>query len=166
MNQITRWDPFRDMMQMRSNMDRMIDRFFEDGFGDGWDQQSSWNLPLDVSETGDEYLVKASLPGIKPEDVDVTFSDNTLTIKGEMRQEEEKEESRYHLRERRYGSFSRTLTLPRGINGDNIKASFDNGVLTLHLPKSEEVKPKKINIQGGRNPQMIEGKASDVKNKN
>jgi len=165
MNQITRWDPFRDMMLLRSNMDRLFDRFFDNEYT-GWDQQSSWNLALDVSETPEEYTVKASVPGIKPEDLDVTFSDNTLTIKGEIRDEEEKEDSRYHLRERRYGSFARTLTLPRGIKGDNIQANFDNGVLTLHLPKSEEVKPKKISIQGEHSPQMIEGKVSDVRHKN
>lgn len=165
MNQITRWDPFRDMMLLRSNMDRLFDRFFDSEY-EGWDQQSSWNLALDVAETPEEFTVKASLPGIKPEDLDVTFSENTLTIEGEIRAEEEKEEARYHLRERRYGSFARTLTLPRGINGENIQASFDNGVLTLHLPKSEEVKPKKIAIQAERSPQMIEGKVSDVRHKN
>jgi len=165
MNQITHWDPFRDMMLLRSNMDRLFDRFFDSEY-EGWDQQSSWNLALDVAETPEEFTVKVSLPGIKPEDLDVTFSENTLTIKGEIRAEEEKEEARYHLRERRYGSFARTLTLPRGINGENIQASFDNGVLTLHLPKSEEVKPKKIAIQAERSPQMIEGKVSDVRHKN
>jgi len=165
MNQITRWDPFRDMMLLRSNMDRLFDRFFDSEY-EGWDQQSSWNLALDVAETPEEFTVKVSLPGIKPEDLDVTFSENTLTIKGEIRAEEEKEEARYHLRERRYGSFARTLTLPRGINSENIQASFDNGVLTLHLPKSEEVKPKKIAIQAERSPQMIEGKVSDVRHKN
>ncbi len=165
MNQITRWDPFRDMVLLRSNMDRLIDRFFDNEIT-GWEPATSWNLALDVAESPEEFVVKASLPGVKPEDVDVTFSDNVLTIKGELKSEEDKEDARYHLRERRYGSFTRSLTLPRGIHGDAIQAKFDAGVLTLHLPKSEEVKPKRIAIQGASASQMIEGKASDIKSKN
>lgn len=165
MNQITRWDPFRDMLLLRNNMDRLFDRFFDNEMT-GWEQAASWNLALDVVENSDEFVVKASLPGVKPEDVDVTFSDNILTIKGEIRSEEEKENARYHLRERRYGSFTRSLTLPRGINGDGIQARYEAGVLTLHLPKSEEVKPRRIAIQGTSAPQMIEGKAADIKSKN
>jgi HSP20 family protein len=170
MNQITRWDPFREMIVMRNTMDRLFDRFFDNEIS-GWEQTSTLNLALDVVEKPEEFVVKASLPGVKPEDVDVTFNDNVLTIKGEISSEEEKEDSRYHLRERRYGSFARSLSLPRGINSDAIEAKFSEGVLTLRLPKSEEVKPRRIAIQsasskGSKKPEMIEGKVADVKSKN
>jgi HSP20 family protein len=165
MNQITRWDPFRDMMLLRSNMDRLFDRFFDNEVT-GWEPATSWNLALDVVESPEEFVVKASLPGVKAEDVNVTFSDDVLTIKAEISSEEEKEDARYHLRERRYGTFARSLTLPRGVNSEGIQAGFEAGVLTLHLPKSEEVKPKRIAIQGASTPQMIEGKAADIKSKN
>lgn len=164
MNSITRWDPFRDMMVMRNSMDRLLDNFFSSPTD--WPETTSWGVALDVVENANEFVVKASLPGIKPDDVDVTFSNNTLTIRGEVRSEEEKEDARYHLRERRYGTFSRSITLPRGIDGEAIEASYDAGVLTLHLPKREEVKPKRIEIRGGESSKMIEGKAADIAHKN
>jgi len=165
MNSITRWDPFRDMMIMRNSMDRLFDRFYGAESDGGW-SEPNWSLALDVVEEPEEFVVKASLPGVKPEDVEVTFSENILTIKGEMQAEEDKEESRFRLRERRYGSFSRSLTLPRGIQGDAIEASYDAGVLTLRLPKREEVKPKRITVRGVESAKMIEGKVADVKTKN
>jgi HSP20 family protein len=165
MYSINRWDPFRDMMVMRRSMDRLLDSYF--GESTDWNEPVTWGIALDVVENPDEFVVKASLPGVKPEDVDVTFSENTLTIKGETRHEEDREDERYHLRERRYGSFSRSLTLPRGIKGDAIEASYDSGVLTLRLPKTEEVKPQRIAIHSAESPRMIEGKSKDIaSNKN
>jgi HSP20 family protein len=164
MNYITRWNPYRDMALMRRSMDRMMENFF--GEGEDWPETVTWGVALDVKENENEFVVEASLPGVKPEDVDVTFSNNTLTIKGEVRSEEEKEEARYHLRERRYGMFSRSISLPRGIDGENIEASYNAGVLTLRLPKREEVKPKRIEIHSAESPQMIEGKATDIASKN
>lgn len=164
MNYITRWNPYRDMALMRRSMDRMMENFF--GEGEDWPETVTWGVALDVKENENEFVVEASLPGVKPDDVDVTFSNNTLTIKGEVRSEEEKEESRYHLRERRYGMFSRSISLPRGIDGENIEASYNAGVLTLRLPKREEVKPKRIEIHSAESPQMIEGKATDIASKN
>lgn len=160
MNSLTRWDPFRDMMIMRRSMDRILENFF--GESSDWTEPVTWGIALDLVEKPEEFIVKASLPGVKPEDVEVTFSENTLTIKGETRHEEEKEDARYHLRERRYGSFCRSLTLPRGIKGDAIEATYDAGVLTLHLPKSEEIKPKRITVRSTETPQMIEGKTKEI----
>ena len=164
MNSLTRQDPFREMMSLRSAMDRLFDSAF---FGAPLEWQSlSGDLALDVAETENEFLVKASLPGINPDDLDVTFSGRTLTIKGEYKAEEEKDDVRYHLRKRRYGSFARSLTLPTPVQPDAIEAKYESGVLTLHLPKTEEAKPKRIAVRQAETPQMIEGKATDIKGKN
>ncbi len=164
MNNLIRQDPFREMMSLRSMMDRLFDSAF---LGSPWEwQPMAGELALDVAETENEFLVKASLPGINPDDLDVTVSGRTLTIKGEYKAEEEKEDVHYHLRERRYGSFARSLTLPTPIQSDAVEARFEAGVLTLHLPKTEEVKPKRIAVRNAETPQMIEGKATDIKAKN
>jgi len=162
---IIRRDPFREMLQIRNTMDRL----FEDAFSGWWDVDwsQSWTggLPLDVIEKDDEYIVSASLPGIKPDDLDISFTGNTLTIKGEVKAEDEKEQGQYHLRERRYGSFARSLTLPAGIKGDKIEASYEAGILKLHLPKADEAKPKRIKVKTSV-PKMIEGKVREIAGKN
>jgi HSP20 family protein len=157
---LRRRDPFREMMAFRSAFDNLFDRSFP--FQD-WDTDVSAQFPLDVAENEDGFEVKAVLPGINPDDLEVTFSNNTLTIRGETRQDEEKEGTRYHLRERRYGSFTRSVTIPTNIKAEDIEASYDAGVLTLHLPKTEEVKPKRIQIQAGKQ-KMLEGTLRDKNN--
>jgi HSP20 family protein len=104
------------------------------------------------------------LPGIDPEDVEVTYTNKTLTIKGEQIQEQDKEGQRYHLRERRWGSFARSITLPTPVRTDDIKAYFEAGVLTLSLPKAEEARPRRIAIQAG--DKMLEGRLADIQSKN
>jgi HSP20 family protein len=152
---LSRFDPFRDMVSMRRMMDRMIDQSLN---GEGEVAQSDWALPLDVLEQENEYVVKASLPGVKLDDIDVTFNKGVLTIKGEIKEDVEKEEGQYHLRERRWGTYSRSVSLPSSINGDAIQAEYKEGILSLRLPKSEEVKPKRIKITQGQ--EMISAKAS------
>jgi HSP20 family protein len=163
MNYMIRRDPFREMMTLRSAMDRLFDTAFMSEPGE-WPNFVD-TLPLDVSETEDEYLVKASIPGIKPEDLEITYNSKMLTIKGEFKAEEVKEDVQYHLRERRYGSFARSLTLPAAVKSEAIEARCEAGVLTLKLPKTEEVKPKKIAVRSAESPAMIEGKVKEV-NKN
>jgi HSP20 family protein len=141
---IRRWDPYREMMMLRNSTNRVVDR--ELALSPGTWKSFNWSVALDVVENEDEYLVRASLPGINPDDLEITFEDNLLTLKGEVKEENEVDETRYHLRERRYGSFTRTIKMPSGIQSDNIEANYDKGVLELHLPKVEEVKPKKIAI--------------------
>jgi len=153
---LTRLDPLREMMTMRSAIDRMFDSSLVGA--PRWDAVASWDLALDVTETDDEYVVKASIPGISPDDLEISYKNNTLTIKGEMKEEKEVEDAKYHMRERRYGSFGRTISLPTAIDADAIEAGYDQGVLTLHLPKTEEAKPKKIVV---KTPAMIEGKMKD-----
>lgn len=156
MNEITRWDPFRDMMSLRNAMDRLLESAFV-GPQWGWTQAFRGELALDVLETEDEFVVKASLPGINPDDLDITFDNRLLTIKGEFKKEEEKHTERYHLRERRFGEFSRSVSLPTTITAEAIQANYETGVLTLHLPKAEEVKPKRIPVK--TQSKVIEGKA-------
>jgi HSP20 family protein len=149
---LTRFDPFREMLNIRRVMDRMFDRVLD--IDTSW-QPVSWDLALDVAETPDEFLVKASVPGINPDDLEITYTDNVLTIKGETKAEKDIKEEQYHLRERRYGSFSRSIALPSKVKAESIEANYDAGVLTLKLPKAEETKPKRISIQV---PKMLEGK--------
>lgn len=146
MTALTRWDPYRELATMRSMMDRLMD---EDVFRLPrlWERQNEFGLALDVAEKSDAYIVKASVPGVAPEDVEITLSDNVLTIKGEMKEDKEIKEEAYHLRERRFGQFTRSVTLPMPVNADKIEAVNENGVLTLTLPKAESTKPKKIEVK-------------------
>jgi HSP20 family protein len=153
---LTRWDPFQEMLNLRRTVDRLFDNV---GSDNDWMQHATWGLAVDVVENKDDFIVKASLPGVNPDDIDVSYTDDTLTIRGEVKSDNEIKENQYHLRERRYGTFARSITLPTKIKGDAIEASYENGVLNLRLPKTEEVKPKRIPIKVGNGHQkMIEGK--------
>lgn len=157
MNVLTRWNPYREMLSLRDQMDRL----FEDTFSlfpsaqNRFQMPRIWGLDLDVSETDEAYTVKAAVPGITPEELDITLTNNVLTIKGELEAAEEQEGEVYHMRELRYGSFSRSLTLPEQVNADEIEAHVENGILTVLVPKSEESKPKRIPVGSDRD--AIEG---------
>jgi HSP20 family protein len=155
MSTIIRYNPLREAVSLSRQMDRLMGGAMRGS--ELWDGSMDWALPLDVIENDNEFVVKASLPGIKPEDIDVTYHNQTLTIKGEMKQEESKTEDKYHLQERRYGMFSRSISLPSDVDGDDVKADFENGVLELKLPKKEEVKAHRIAVQSGS--KLIEAKA-------
>ncbi len=146
MNNLIRWQPMSDLVSLRDAMDRL----FEDSVVSfrNWPATLAVAEPtLDVYETGNDVVVKAALPGLKPEDVEITLTGDVLTIAGETKEESEQKDKNYIRRERRYGSFSRTVTLPDGLTTDKAEAKFENGVLTLTIPKSEEVKPKKIQVK-------------------
>ena len=147
MSKLVRWDPVREMLSLRNSVDRFLDEPFLQ-YPRLWERtmMSEWNLALDVAETDDAYVITASLPGVAPEDVEITLADNVLTIKGETSKVEESEEQQYHIRERRFGRFVRSITLPTAVDADHVEAVSENGVLTLTLPKTEEVKPKRIEI--------------------
>lgn len=142
-----RWEPFREVMTLRNAMDRL----FEDSFvrpARVWADMDGNNiLPVDVYQTKEDVVVKASLPGFKPEEVDISITGDTLTIKGEHKEEEETKDEDYLVKECRWGTFSRTMTLPVEIQSEKAEAIFENGVLKLTLPKAEEVKPKQIKVQ-------------------
>jgi HSP20 family protein len=128
-------------------MDRLMDEPFF-GAPQLWSQRGEgFPLPLDLIEEEGQYIVKASMPGVEPDQVEITLTDNILTIKGESKRESEDKQSNYHVRERHYGSFVRQISLPMGVDAENVEATHENGVLTLRLPKSEASKPKKISVK-------------------
>jgi HSP20 family protein len=147
MANITRFDPLGEMVTLRSAMDRL----FEDSFV----SPMSWRTAIDVHETQDDLVVTAVLPGMAPEDVDITMTGQSLTLRGELKADESVDREQYLYRERRYGSFSRSLQLPVRVEGDRAEATFTNGVLTLRIPKAEEVKPRQIRINAGSNGQTV-----------
>ena len=143
---IVRWEPFGDLVTLREAMDRL----FEESFirpGSRLLSPHGGDLALDMYETDDEIVVTAVLPGVKPEDVDVTITGESLCIKGETQAETTVENANYLRQERRYGAFSRTIALPSPIQPDKAEAKFKDGVLTLSIPKAEEAKPKTIKIK-------------------
>jgi len=144
---IERWDPFREAVSLRDAMNTLLQESFvrPGGFSA---PNAHATLPLDVSETEEAFVVKASLPGIKPEDVQITVQGDTLTIRGESNAEEEKKGEHWHLRERRFGTFQRSVSLATPVNSDRAEARYEHGVLTLTLPKSEAAKPRQIKIGG------------------
>jgi len=154
---LTRWDPFQEMLNLRRTVDRLFDNASPDR---EWGQSPMWGLAVDVVENKDDFIVKASVPGIHPDDLDISYADDTLTIKGDIKSDNEVKEDQYHLRERRFGSFIRSISLPTKVKGDAIEASYQNGVVTLRLPKAEEVKPKRIAIKVG-DQKVIEGKVKN-----
>jgi HSP20 family protein len=139
------WDPFREMVSLRDAMNSLLQESFVHPSGMPSDGGAA-TLPLDVSETENEFVVKASLPGLRPEDVQITAHGDTLTIRGETKAEEEKKGAHYHLRERRFGRFQRAIRLTAPIIADKAQAHFENGVLTLTVPKAEKAKPKQIKV--------------------
>ncbi len=144
---IQHWEPLREMVSLRDAMNSLLQESFVRPVG--LMGNGTALLPLDIAETEDEFIVKASLPGVRPEDVHITAHGDTLTIRGEMKAEEEKKGEHHHLRELRQGHFQRTVTLSTPISADKAQAQFENGILTLKLPKAEEAKPKEIKIGGG-----------------
>ena len=145
MTNIVHWDPFREMQHMRRNVDRMFDEWFRRPLATMWEGEDA--VPMDVYETDDLLVIKAALPGVKPDEVALSVSGDTLTIKGETRSEEEKKQGSYYRKEMRYGSFARSLVLPTTVDHDKAEATFENGVLTISIPKSAEVKPKSIPVK-------------------
>lgn len=151
MAKITRWNPMREASDLFNEFDRVFDSpVYRARWGMPMrtnDVVGSWSLALDVAEKGDVFTIKASLPGINPEDLNVTLEDNVLTVQGEIREDDSIEDETYHIRERRFGSFSRSLRFPVPVAAGDIEAAYENGVLTLTVPKAEEVKPKRIEVK-------------------
>jgi HSP20 family protein len=143
-----------------------FDRLFNTLFDRSAAEARSWTPPMDLVEAEDHFLLRADLPGMREEDVNIEVRDNTLRISGERKAEHEQRERGWYRLERQFGKFSRALTLPEGINPDTIEASFDHGVLEVRIPKPEERKPRRIAIKGvngngNGKPATLEGSATE-----
>jgi len=142
---IVRWDPFREMMARQDRINRLFNQPLSP-----WQQEEplqAWAPAVDIYETEKEIVVKAELPDVKLEDVDIRVENNTLTLTGERRQEKEIKQENYHRVERNYGAFSRTFTMPGTVDAEKIEASYADGVLRITLPKREEARPKQIQVK-------------------
>ena len=145
MSNLTRWEPVREMMTLREAMDRLFDDAFTRPLNS---RDGGWSTPaIDMYQTDDDVVVKAVVPGMKPEEVQISITGDVLTIKGETKSENDTKEKAYHIREQRWGSFERSVSLPTAVKSDKAEAAFENGVLTITLPKAEDVKPKMISIK-------------------
>jgi HSP20 family protein len=159
---VVRWDPVREIDSLQGEMNRLFSTFFDSpstrGGNGGNGGARRWIPAMDLIETGEHFVLKADLPGMSESDVNIELEKNILTISGERKtQLEEKHEGYYRL-ERSSGTFSRSLTLPEGIDAGGVTASFDNGVLEVRIPKPEETKPQRVQIAvGGGEPRTIEG---------
>ena len=150
MSNLIRWEPAREMMTLREAMDRL----FDDAFTRPLSLRDGWSVPaIDMYQTDDEVVVKAALPGVKADEVQINITGEVLTLKGETKHEEEKtsspqgKEKAWHIHEQRYGSFERSIVLPTEVVADKAKAEFENGILTITLPKADEVKPRTITVK-------------------
>jgi len=143
---VIKWEPFKDLSTMRDQMDRLMGSFFRGNPLSG----DSWAPDLDVSETDDEVLVKADLPGVDEKDLSVSLSGTNLLIKGEKKEEKEEKGKHFHRIERSYGSFQRTVALPVAVDASRIRAEYNKGVLEVHLPKKPEVKPQQIPVSSSK----------------
>lgn len=144
MTRLVRWEPYREAMSIRD----LMDRFFNEPMGGLRTWNNGDHAPaVDLYQTDDEVVVKAVLPGIKPDDISISVTGDVLNLRGTVTEETERGDATYYLRERRQGEFSRSLPLPAPVVADQAKAEFENGILTLTLPKAEEVKPKTIAVK-------------------
>ena len=135
---LANWDPFRDVKAVEDQFDRLVGRAFS---------RNAWVPALDVRELDDRFEVTLDLPGIDPDAVSVTFEDGTLTVSGKREFSNEQKDETWHRIERSFGTFARTLRLPRTIDSERIEASFDKGVLTVSVPKTDQAKPRTIEVK-------------------
>jgi HSP20 family protein len=155
---IIRWEPARELQSIQQEVNRLFGTFLDGGSEIA---PRRWIPPMDLVEEGDRFVLRADLPGLAEEDVKIEVEDDVLTVSGERKAEHEQRGEGYHRLERSYGSFSRALTLPEGVDPEAVQASFDRGVLEVRIPKPEERKPRRVSISvGGGEPATVEGNAS------
>jgi HSP20 family protein len=157
---LRRWEPFRELRQIQENMDRLW-RSFGPGKGEAGNVEN-WAIPLDVVQQGDNVIVKASVPGVNPEDIDVSIENDVLIIKGQTKEEREHQEGNYLMRERRRGSFYRALRLPDTLDSDQAQPHYEHGVLSITFPRLESKRAKRLHITSGQGSQgqIIEGQSA------
>lgn len=144
---ITRWEPFRDLVSTQDRFNQLFNDTFAHAFGDQQElSPRAWVPPVDIYQTEEGLVLKAELPGVNPDDVEIRVEDNTLHLKGERKFEKDVKEENLHRVERSYGTFARSFALPNSIDPDKVRAEYNGGVLTLTMPTREEAKPKTIKI--------------------
>jgi HSP20 family protein len=143
---ITRWDPFRDLSILQERMNRLFEDAGRGYRGDEAAATTTWSPAVDIFETENDIMVKAELPGIERKDITLNLDNNVLTLKGERKFEKETRQENYHRIERAYGGFSRAFSIPAIVDEEKIRADYKDGILTIALPKKEQVKPKQIKI--------------------
>jgi HSP20 family protein len=153
---IVRWEPFGELAALQNEMGRWMNQLAGAPTGGGDRQASTWLPAVDVWETEQELVLSFDLPGIPEDQISVELNDNVLTVSGQRERAEEQTGERFYRYERRFGTFSRSVTLPAGVNEDAIKADYKDGVLEVHVPKPEEQKPKRIQV-GISEQKTIEG---------
>ncbi len=153
---VVRWEPLRELSSLQNEMNRLFGTVFDQP-GGGQGTLRRWMPAMDLVETGDHFVLRADLPGMAEEDVKIEFEDGTLTVSGERKTEHESKGEGYYRAERAFGAFSRSLTLPQGVDPEAVTASFDRGVLEVRIPKPEERKPKRISIGADNGQKTIEG---------
>jgi HSP20 family protein len=161
---LIRWEPAREINSLQQEMNRLFSTFFDTpaaGTGGSAAGARRWIPPMDLVETDDQFILRADLPGMSEGDVDLALEDNVLTVSGERKIEHEDRGEGFYRLERASGAFSRSLTLPKGVDGDAITARFGQGVLEVRIPKPEQRKPRKLQIAVGDQPPAIEGRAAE-----
>ncbi len=159
---LVRWEPARELQTIQQEMNRLFNTFFDapastSGGGNGGNVTRRWIPAMDLVETEDHFVLRADLPGMSEDDVKIEFEDGTLTVSGERRDEHKEEAEGYYRFERAFGGFSRSLTLPDGIDPAKVAASFEDGVLEVRIPKPEERQPHRVQIEGA----SVSGKATE-----
>src|SRR3954471_202801 len=158
---IVRWEPLREFSTLQNEMNRLFNTVFDaPPAGGNGGTLRRWMPAMDLVETGDHFVLGAHPPGLSEADVNIEVEDRVLTISGERKAEHETTKEGFHRVERAFGAFSRSLTLPEGVDPEGVAASFDRGVLEVRIPKPEEKKPRKITIDVGAGQKTIEGEAS------
>jgi HSP20 family protein len=155
-----RWEPVRELNSIQSEMNRLFNGFFDSPTATNGRSLRRWIPAMDLSETEHEFVLRADLPGLEEKDVNIELEDNVLTVSGERKSEHEERKEGYYRVERASGKFSRSLTLPEGVDPEKIIATFENGVLEVQIPKPEQRKPHKVTITAGATPEAIEGSES------
>jgi HSP20 family protein len=157
---IVRWEPLREVSSLQTEMNRLFNTMFESPtVGNGGTRR--WSPAMDLLETEDHFVLRADLPGMREEDVAIELEDNVLTVSGERKADHEENGEGFYRVERAFGSFSRSLTLPRGVDAEAVNAGFTNGVLEVRIPKPEQRKPRKIAISTSADePKTLEGNAA------
>jgi HSP20 family protein len=160
MANLARWDPFQDLLAIQDEMNQLFGQAMGQGGRATGNEAGTraWAPALDIAERNDAYVVTVEVPGVKPEQLDITLENGALTISGERRFETETKEEQFHRIERRYGAFRRSVTLPDRVKADAVEASFEDGLLQVVVPKAEEAKPKRIEVRAGR--PSVEGTSS------